>query len=55
MLAGQVLVTVEDAAAYAGVDVATVEKWIDNGMLTLENVGEFAMVQSALGKSRPRA
>jgi hypothetical protein len=40
MLAGQVLVTVEDAAAYAGVDVATVEKWIDNGMLTLED-GSF--------------
>jgi len=37
MLAGQVLVSVEDAAAYAGVDVATVEKWIDNGMLTLED------------------
>jgi len=37
MLAGQVLVTIEDAAAYAGVDVATVEKWIDNGMLTLED------------------
>jgi type II secretory pathway component PulJ len=40
MLAGQVLVTIEDAAAYAGVDVATVEKWIDNGMLTLED-GSF--------------
>ena len=40
LLAGQVLVTVEDAAAYAGVDVPTVEKWIDNGMLTLED-GSF--------------
>jgi len=41
LLAGQVLVSIEDAAAYAGVDVPTVEKWIDNGMLTLED-GSFA-------------
>jgi hypothetical protein len=40
MLAGQVLVSIEDAAAYAGVDVGTVEKWMDNGMLTLED-GSF--------------
>ncbi len=49
-LAGQVLETVEDAAAYAGVDVGTVEKWIDNGMLTLEN-GSFVKQNLDLYKS----
>ena len=32
--------TIEEAAEYAGVDVETVEQWVDNGMLTTED-GSF--------------
>ena len=40
LLAGQLIETIEDAAAYAGVDVETVEQWLDNEMATLED-GSF--------------
>jgi prepilin-type N-terminal cleavage/methylation domain-containing protein len=36
-LAAQLIETVEDAALYAGVDVETVEQWIDNGMMVTED------------------
>ncbi|MBN2180439.1 MAG: hypothetical protein JW715_00890 [Sedimentisphaerales bacterium] len=36
-LAAQLLETVEEAAEYAGVDGETIEKWVDNGMLTTED------------------
>ncbi len=39
-LASLVLGTIEEAAEYAGVDVETIEQWIDNGMLTTED-GSF--------------
>ncbi len=39
-LADQLIATVEEAAAYAGVDVETIEQWLENGMLTTEN-GSF--------------
>jgi hypothetical protein len=35
-LAEQILGTIEEAAQYAEVDVETIQKWIDNGMLTIE-------------------
>lgn len=38
--ADKVLPTVEEAAAYAGVDVETVQKWVENGMVTLQD-GSF--------------
>jgi hypothetical protein len=38
--ADKVLPTVEEAAAYAGVDVETVQKWVENGMVTLPD-GSF--------------
>lgn len=40
LLAGQLIETIEDAAAYAGVAVETIEQWLDNGMASLEN-GSF--------------
>ncbi len=39
-LAFLVIGTVEEAAEYAGVDVETIEQWVDNGMLTTED-GSF--------------
>lgn len=36
----QLIETVEDAALYAGVDVETIEQWIDNGMLITDD-GSF--------------
>ena len=38
--ADKVLPTIEEAAAYAGVDVETVQKWVENGMVTLQD-GSF--------------
>jgi hypothetical protein len=38
--ADQLLETVDLAASYAGVDVQTIEQWLDNGMLTIED-GSF--------------
>jgi len=37
LLAAQLLETIEEAAEYANVDTQTIEKWIDNGMLTTED------------------
>jgi type II secretory pathway pseudopilin PulG len=39
-VSAMVINTIEEAAEYAGVDVETVEQWIDNGMLTTED-GSF--------------
>lgn len=39
-LASQIISTIEEAAEYAGVDVSTIQQWIDNGMLTTED-GSF--------------
>lgn len=39
-LAEQLIATIEEAAQYAGVDVETIEQWLDNGMLTTED-GSF--------------
>jgi len=39
-LAGELFETVEEAAQYAGVDVETIEQWIENGLLTTED-GSF--------------
>ena len=36
----QLIETMEEAAEYAGVEVETIEKWIDDGMLTAED-GSF--------------
>jgi prepilin-type N-terminal cleavage/methylation domain-containing protein len=33
----EVIETIEEAAEYAGVDVGTIEQWLDNGMLTTED------------------
>jgi prepilin-type N-terminal cleavage/methylation domain-containing protein len=33
----ELIKTVEEAAEYAGVDVETIDQWIDNGMLTTED------------------
>jgi len=38
--ADKVLPTAEEAAAYAGVDVETIQKWVENGMVTLQD-GSF--------------
>jgi len=40
MVADMVINTIEEAAEYAGVEVQTVEQWVDNGMLTTED-GSF--------------
>jgi prepilin-type N-terminal cleavage/methylation domain-containing protein len=39
-LAAELIETMEDAAAYAGVDVETLEQWVQNGLLTTED-GSF--------------
>jgi len=39
-LAVQLIGTIDEAAEYAGVDVRTIERWLDNGMLTTED-GSF--------------
>lgn len=39
-LAGEIIETIEEAAKYAGVNVETVEQWIENGMLTTDD-GSF--------------
>jgi prepilin-type N-terminal cleavage/methylation domain-containing protein len=39
-LADQLLETMEDAAEYAGVDVETIEQWVQDGMLTTDD-GSF--------------
>jgi type II secretory pathway pseudopilin PulG len=40
LLGGQIIGTMEAAAKYAGVDVATIQKWVENGMVTMED-GSF--------------
>ena len=35
----QVLATAEEAAKYAGIDVDTLEQWVENGLLTTEDDG----------------
>ena len=42
-LAAQLIVTLEEAAEYAGVDTETIEQWLDNGMLTTDD-GSFVMM-----------
>jgi len=37
---GELLATLEEAAEYAGVDVETIQQWLENGLLTLED-GSF--------------
>ncbi len=39
-LADQLIETLEEAAQYAGVDVETIEQWVENGMLTTDD-GSF--------------
>lgn len=39
-LADQLIESVEEAAEYAGVDVETIEQWLENGLLTTED-GSF--------------
>jgi hypothetical protein len=39
-LTGQLFESMEEAAEYAGVDVETIQKWLENGMLTTED-GSF--------------
>ena len=39
-LAGQLIGTIEEAALYAGVEIETIEQWVENGMLTAED-GSF--------------
>ena len=39
-VAGQLIESVEEAAEYAGVDVPTIEQWLENGLLTAED-GSF--------------
>jgi prepilin-type N-terminal cleavage/methylation domain-containing protein len=36
-LAAQLIGTIDEAAEYAGVDVQTIERWLDNGMLTTKD------------------
>lgn len=37
LLASQLIEAAEDAALYAGIDVETIEQWIDNGMLVTDD------------------
>ena len=39
-IAGELIESVEEAAEYAGVEVETIEQWIENGLLTAED-GSF--------------
>ena len=39
-IAGELIESVEEAAEYAGVDVETIEQWLENGLLTAED-GSF--------------
>jgi len=39
-LTGELIETVEEAAEYAGVEAETIEQWLENGMLTIED-GSF--------------
>ncbi len=39
-LAAELIETLEDAAAYAGIDVVTIEQWLQNGLLTTDD-GSF--------------
>jgi prepilin-type N-terminal cleavage/methylation domain-containing protein len=39
-LSGELIGTLEEAAEYAGVDVETIQQWIENGLLTAED-GSF--------------
>lgn len=39
-IADQLIQTEEEAAEYAGVDVETIQKWVENGMVTMED-GSF--------------
>lgn len=39
-VAGELIESVEEAAEYAGVDVETIEQWLENGLLTAED-GSF--------------
>ncbi len=41
-LVDQIIETIEDAAEYAGVDVETIQQWLENGMLRTED-GSFIM------------
>jgi len=42
-LAAQLIATLEEAAEYAGVDVETIERWLENGLLTTDD-GSFVMM-----------
>lgn len=46
----QLIESAEDAALYAGVDVATIEQWLDNGMQVLDD-GSFVKVNLDIYKS----
>lgn len=48
-LASQIISTIEEAAEYAGVDESTIQRWIDNGMLTTED-GSFVKANIDLYK-----
>ena len=50
LLAGQIIGTLEDAAAYAGVDAETIEQWVENGMPRAED-GSYTKGQLDLYKS----
>ena len=50
-LAGMLIGSIEDTAAYAGVDVETIEKWLDNGLATVED-GSFVKENLDLYKDR---
>ncbi len=42
-LAAQLIPTLEEAAEYAGVDTETIERWLENGLLTTDD-GSFVMM-----------
>jgi prepilin-type N-terminal cleavage/methylation domain-containing protein len=45
LLSAQLIGTIEEAAAYAGVDVQTIEQWLENGML---RTGDGAFIKMNL-------
>ncbi len=49
-LAAQLVGTIEEAAEYAGVDVQTIEEWLENGMLTTED-GSFVRMNLDIYKN----